>query len=106
MRSVLLLTLLALIPTTIHAQPVLEPAAQRGLTIVRTHCARCHSIDRVSRSPLAIAPPFRMLHKKYRVESLEESLAEGISTGHPSMPEFRFDPDQVNDIIAFLKSLE
>jgi hypothetical protein len=55
---------------------------------------------------LAIAPPFRTLHKKYPVENLEEAMAEGISTGHPTMPEFRFDPGQISDFIAFLKSLE
>ena len=27
-----------------------SPAAQRGLTFVRTHCAQCHSIDKVSES--------------------------------------------------------
>ena len=63
-----------------------------GLTIARTYCMRCHSIDRVSPSPLAIAPPFRTLHKKYTVERLEQAMAQGISTGHPTMPEFRFDP--------------
>lgn len=70
------------------------------------HCARCHAIDRLSRSPIAEAPPFRDLHKSYPVEQLEEPLAEGLVTGHPSMPEFRFDPDQIDDFIAFLKSLE
>jgi len=73
---------------------------------VRAHCARCHSVDRVSNSPLAIAPPFRTLHERYPVESLQESLAEGIVTGHPTMPEFRLDPGQVADVIAYLKSLE
>jgi cytochrome c len=79
---------------------------QRGLVLVRTHCASCHSIDKVSPSPLKAAPPFRDLHKRYPVETLEEALAEGIVTGHPSMPQFSFDPDQVTVIIAFLKSLE
>ena len=83
-----------------------SPAVQRGLVFVRTHCARCHAIDRVSPSPLAIAPPFRELHKRYPVETLEEAFGEGISTGHPSMPEFRLEPDQINNVIAFLKSLE
>ena len=73
---------------------------------MRTHCSRCHSVDRVSNSPLAIAPPFRTLHERYPVESLQESLAEGIVTGHPTMPEFRLDPGQVADVIAYLKSLE
>jgi hypothetical protein len=35
-----------------------------------------------------------------------EALAEGIVTGHPSMPEFRLDPGQVQDVISYLKSLE
>jgi cytochrome c len=39
------------------------------------------------------------------VESLEESLVGGIIAGHPAMPEFRFDPEQVGDVIAYLKSL-
>ena len=83
-----------------------SPAAQRGLTFVRTNCAQCHAIDKVSPSPLRIAPPFRSLHHMYPVESLEEALAEGISTGHPTMPEFRLDPGQIGDVIAYLKSLE
>ena len=83
-----------------------SPAAQRGLTFVRTNCAQCHAIDKVSASPLRIAPPFRTLHRQYPVESLEEALAEGISTGHPTMPEFRLDPGQIGDVIAYLKTLE
>ena len=83
-----------------------SPAAQRGLTFVRTNCAQCHAIDKISASPLRIAPPFRGLHHMYPVESLEEALAEGISTGHPTMPEFRLDPGQIGDVIAYLKTLE
>lgn len=79
---------------------------QRGTVIARTYCMKCHSIDKVSPSPLTIAPPFRDLHKKYPVERLEESLAEGVVTGHPTMPEFRFEADQIGDFIAFLNSLK
>jgi len=84
----------------------LSPEARRGLALVRAHCARCHAIDKVSESPLKLAPPFRTLHLRYPVEDLEEPLAEGIVTGHPAMPEFTFDPGQVGDVIAYLKSLE
>jgi mono/diheme cytochrome c family protein len=84
----------------------LSPAEQRGLTFMRAHCASCHSIGRVGPSPLAIAPPFRTLHNRYPVETLEEALGEGIVTGHPSMPEFQLDPGQINDVISYLKSLE
>jgi cytochrome c len=83
-----------------------NPSAQRGLTFVRTNCARCHAIDKVSPSPLNAAPPFRTLHQRYPIDSLAEAFAEGIVTGHPSMPEFRLDPDQISDVLAFLRTLE
>ena len=83
-----------------------SPAAQRGLTFVRVHCAQCHAIDKVSESPLTIAPPFRTLHRKFPIESLRRRLAEGIVADHPTMPQFRLDPDQIADVIAYLQTLE
>ena len=98
--------LTALLPQLARSEETLSPAAQRGLVFIRAHCSHCHAIYRAGASPLKVAPPFRTLHERYPVESLQESLAEGIITGHPSMPEFRLDPGQVADVIAFLKSLE
>jgi cytochrome c len=97
----------AAVVTALTWSPALaqEPAVQRGVVIARTYCVECHAIDKVSPSPLKAAPPFRDLHKKYPVENLQEALAEGIVTGHPSMPEFRFDTGQIADFIAFLNSL-
>jgi len=83
-----------------------DPAAQRGLVFVRTNCSRCHAVDKVSPSPLKLAPPFRTLHRRYPVDSLAEAMAEGIVTGHPNMPEFRLDPGQIADVLAFLHTLE
>jgi cytochrome c len=83
-----------------------SPAAQRGLTFVRVHCAQCHAIDRVSDSPLTIAPPFRTLHLKFPIEILRRRLAEGIVADHPTMPQFRLDPDQIADVLAYLQTLE
>ncbi len=83
-----------------------DPAAQRGLVFVKTNCSGCHAIDKVSPSPLKVAPPFRTLHQRYPIDSLAEALAEGIVTGHPTMPEFQLDPGQVADVIAYLKTLQ
>ena len=83
-----------------------EPNVLAGKAFAQANCSHCHSIDKFTPSSLAIAPPFRTLHQRYPVESLEEALGEGIATGHPSMPEFRLDPGQVGDFIIFLKSLE
>jgi cytochrome c len=82
-----------------------SPAAQRGLTFVRVHCAQCHAIDRASESPLAIAPPFRTLLLKHPIESLRRRLAEGITASHPTMPQFRLEPDQLADVVAYLETL-
>lgn len=84
----------------------LSPSEQRGQFFARTNCARCHSIDKVTDSPLRIAPPFRTLHTKYPIESLAEAFAEGISTGHGNMPEFRLETDQINDLLSFMKTLQ
>ena len=83
-----------------------SPAAQRGKRFALNNCARCHSIDRLNRSPLPGAPAFRTLHKRYPVETLGEALAEGIETGHPTMPMSQLDPDQIHDLLSFLKTLE
>ena len=88
--------------------PVLaaSPAEQRGKAYARLHCARCHAIERTGESPLSPAPPFRTLHQRYPIETLGEALAEGIITGHPAMPEFRLDPDEIHDLLSYLKTLE
>ena len=91
------------------AQPALaqlSPSAQRGLTFVRVNCAQCHSIDKVSESPLPIAPTFRTLHLRFPIEDLRRPLAEGIIANHPTMPQFRLDADQISDVLAYLRSLQ
>ena len=97
---------LALMLVTLKPAVAASPREQRGRIFAMNNCERCHSIDRISPSPLKIAPPFRTLHKRYPVESLGEALAEGIQTGHPTMPEFKLDPDQIGDLLAYLKTLE
>ena len=96
----------AMLTGTLTATSVQAQSVRRGLNFVRANCARCHSIDKVSESPLKIAPPFRTLHLRYPVDDLAEAFAEGIKTGHPTMPEFRLAGDQVGDVIAYLKTLE
>ena len=84
----------------------MDAAERRGFVFVNANCAGCHAVGRYGASPLPIAPPFRTLHERYPVEDLEESLVEGIVTGHPTMPQFKLDPDQAQNVIAYLKSLE
>ena len=98
-----LLVLAAILSVPAAAQ---SGRAQRGQVFVQMNCAGCHAVGRAGESPLPVAPPFRALHTRYPVEELAEALAEGITTGHPSMPEFRLDPAQINDVFAYLQTLE
>ena len=76
-----------------------------GKKLVDANCARCHAIGSTGKSAHPDAPPFRLLHLRYPIEDLEEALAEGISTGHPDMPEFVADPQQIGAIVAYIRSL-
>jgi cytochrome c len=81
----------------------------RGEFYAREHCATCHAVGRIGQSPYPKSPPFRTLHEHYAVEGLAEALAEGIivsKTGVPAMPVFVLSPDEIDDFIAYLKSLE
>ena len=79
---------------------------KRGEELSQRDCASCHAIGRTGDSPHKLAPAFRTLGQRYPIESLEEALGEGILSGHPDMPEFKFDADEVGDIIAYLKSIQ
>ncbi|SFU21398.1 cytochrome c [Mesorhizobium sp. YR577] len=78
----------------------------RGKALVEDNCARCHAIGRTGKSTHPDAPPFRTLSQRYPLDSLEEALAEGISTGHPDMPEFTATPDQISAILDYIGSLQ
>jgi cytochrome c len=81
----------------------------RGEALARDNCSTCHAIGAAGASPYQLAPPFRTLHQKYNVENLAEALAEGIvvgNTGSRQMPMFVLSVDQIDDLIAYLKSLE
>jgi cytochrome c len=81
-------------------------ALKRGEALLAKDCARCHATTRTGESRHPQAPLFRSLAKRYPIESLEEALGEGIISGHPDMPEFRFEADDVGAIIAYLKSIQ
>lgn len=83
-----------------------EPSGlDKGRMALETRCARCHAIGAEGDSPHAQAPPFRDVMKRYAPENLEETLAEGISSGHPDMPEFVLSPDEISNVVTYLNSL-
>lgn len=84
-----------------------QPAdVARGEVLLTRYCAGCHAVGPSGVSPNRAAPRFRELHTRYKMDDLAEALAEGMLTGHPAMPEFRFSPADVQAVIAYLKSIQ
>lgn len=79
---------------------------ENGRVLVERNCAMCHAVGRRGDSPRKGAPPFRELSQRYPIETLSEALTEGMLTGHPAMPEFRFLPQETDDIVAYLTSIQ
>lgn len=86
------------------AEP-LPSALDQGRAALETRCSRCHAIGLEGASPHAEAPPFREVVTRYPPENLEESLAEGIDSGHPDMPTFILSPSEISAVVVYLKSL-
>ena len=83
-----------------------ETELDRGRLLVEANCGSCHAVGDIGVSPAPEAPPFRRLSEGYRVSTLEEALAKGISAGHPAMPEFEFTTEDVKSIVAYLQSVQ
>jgi cytochrome c len=77
----------------------------KGKKILEANCSRCHAIGETGTSPHAQAPPFRTVVTRYAPANLAEALAEGIASGHPDMPEFVFEPAEIDAIVAYLDNL-
>lgn len=96
----------AILATTALNAAAEDASARRGNTLVKRHCAACHATGTTGASRHPAAPPLRELNRHYEPENLAEALAEGILTGHPAMPSFRFEPNDVRSIILYLNQIQ
>ncbi len=97
--------LLAALARPAGAAPA-DAQLKRGEALLRRACGQCHAVGKTGDSLSKEAVPFRTLGQRYPIESLEEALGEGLVSGHPDMPEFSFDADDVGAIIDYLKSIQ
>ena len=77
-----------------------------GEDVLRRHCAMCHATGRSGTSPEPKAPPFRTLHQRVPLESLELLLGNGLLSGHPQMPAFLFQQQDVSAMMRHLRSIQ
>lgn len=78
----------------------------RGQAIAEQYCSGCHAIGRGDQSTHPDSLPFRKISMHYPVRNLEEALGEGILVGHPDMPPFQFEPQQIDDLLSYIESIQ
>lgn len=113
---ILAIGLLAVVAACAHESPDPPAAApqaaaaaasvESGRHLAQIYCAGCHAIGETGESTHPMSPPFRELSRQYPVNSLEEAFAEGVLVGHPDMPEFRLEPEQIDDLLAYIQSIQ
>ncbi len=100
--------LAAVVLASLPPGPALAQGAadvEAGRKLAETHCSRCHAIGDEGASLMQGAPPLRDIKLRYPVDDLAEALAEGMETAHPQMPVFTFSPEEIDDLLAYLDSL-
>lgn len=88
-------------------RPVIGDALE-GQSLAKNLCAACHALDAGKPSPNEAAPNFNTLTLTYPPEHLAEGFAEGIIVGtdaHIGMPQFELEPEQIDDLIAYLETV-
>lgn len=88
-----------------EASPV-PPEAKLGRKVAEQQCSRCHAINLTDASAVADAPPLRDLYKRYAIEDLRGAFVRGIEVAHPRMPVFRLSQRDVDDLLAYLRSID
>ena len=81
-------------------------SAARGQVLVESRCASCHSVGPIGESPVPAALPLRHLGTLYPVSDLQEAFAEGITNGHPEMPQITLEANEIADLIAYLQDVQ
>jgi len=81
-------------------------AAMTGQAMAEAYCSQCHAVGREDRSLHEDAPPFRTLSERFPIRDLEEALAEGIVVGHPDMPVFVFQPNEIDALLDYLETIQ
>ena len=82
------------------------PLQRQGHALAERLCAPCHAIDKNEPSPHQAAPAFRNLSRRVDLDSFARQLREGLTSGHPDMPTFRFTREDARAFIAYLRSIQ
>ena len=79
--------------------------AERGKMMASRLCSECHYTGAYdAESTNAKAPPFRAIANTRGMTAM--ALGVWMQTSHPTMPNIRLNPETLDDIIAYIRSLK
>ncbi|MGA7805939.1 c-type cytochrome [Bradyrhizobium sp.] len=84
----------------------LDREQQHGKELLESLCGRCHAVGENGLSSHADAPPFRSFGDDKLYDDLDKRLQGGLSTIHPDMPTFRFDREDAEAAVNYLKAIQ
>lgn len=79
---------------------------KQGRALAERMCASCHAVGRTDQSPHIGAPPFRALDRRVDIDTFMQRLREGLTSGHPDMPTFRFTRQDARAFVAYLRTIQ
>ncbi len=83
-------------------------AIARGQALAESQCAQCHAIGPTGLSPYPAAPLWRELAETKDTDELAQMFGEGKlihRDGTLSMPEYMLTPQQIGELVAYMKTL-
>ncbi len=98
--------LLAALATAAAEESAFSPLALHGRALAARMCAPCHAIGHSGLSPHTGAPAFRTISRRVDLDTFTNRLREGLTSGHPDMPTFRFSRDDARALTAYLRAIQ
>ena len=77
-----------------------------GLVLAERMCAQCHAIAKSGVSAHSAAPAFRDLSHRVDLDDFTTRLRDGLVSGHPDMPTFRFSREDASALTAYLRYIQ
>ena len=79
---------------------------QRGRTLAKRMCSQCHAIGKSGQSPRTGAPQFAHIGDRLDLSTFAQRLRRGLLPGHEDMPMFRFNRQDADALVAYLRSVQ
>ena len=99
----LLSLVLALLPLAATAQE--QGVPEKGLTYARKVCAECHLVaDEAGLSPRPEVKTFKEIANTAGMSAM--AIGAWMQSEHENMPHLVLEPDDLNDVIAYITSLK